>query len=74
MGNLERRLRGLEAKPPRRCPTCAGWGNRVTYESESEGYDLSPSAPVPALPECCPDCGFVPLTVAIVYVERGIVR
>ena len=68
MNNFARRLRGLEAKPPRRCPTCAGWGNRVVREGEGSG------APAPALPARCPDCRFVPLTVAIVYVERGIVR
>ncbi len=70
MGNLDRRLRGLEAKPPRRCATCAGWANRVLYESEIEGD----GAHGPTLPARCPDCGFAPLTIAVVYVERGMTR
>ena len=65
MSGLARRLAQLEeaAQPlTERCGNCRSWPRTRLV---GEAYD----GPPPAVPECCPGCGWEPLTIRVEYVD-----
>ncbi len=72
MSNLERRLERLEAwAGSERCPTCRDWLPLRT-ELPAEGDILTPERKAmlpPQPPAECPDCGWQPDVIRVVYVD-----
>ncbi len=61
---LSTRLTRLEQRQPvRRCATCRDWPDaRVAYDPPGSG-------PEPAIPECCPVCGWEPVLIDVRHID-----